>query len=125
MVEEIDEKTIRQYLLREMAEAEMSQFEERLMTDDELFERLLVVEDELIDERTADELSAEEQARFDAYFLATPERRERLQLAYALHKYARRVAPKLVDNPDRGATNEPAKVIRPSRWSSRQYLTLA
>ena len=107
MVEEIEEKTIRQYLLGELAEAEMSQFEERLMIDDQLFEMLLVVEDELIDERAADELSAEEQARFDAFFLATPQRRERLELARALHDYAAEYpAPKPVDNSDSGANNK-------------------
>lgn len=147
MVEEINEKTIRQYLLGELAEAEMVPFEERLMTDDLLFEMLLVVEDELIDERAEGELSAEEQARFDAYFLATPQRRERLQLAHALHEYAaEHPAPKPVDNLDSGAmsafanaarsTNvnkpavkdfaSPAEVIRPSRWSSlSQYVILA
>src|SRR5436853_2923845 len=139
MVEEIEEKTIRQYLLGELAEAEMSQFEERLMIDDQLFEMLLVVEDELIDERAAGELSAEEQARFDAYFLATPQRRERLQLAYALHEYAHHAdEAKRVDNPDSGANNDSAnaassenpservvvdfpsqaKEMRPSPWSS-------
>src|SRR5436853_6750757 len=113
MVEEIEEKTIRQYLLGELAEAEMSQFEERLMIDDQLFEMLLVVEDELIDERAAGELSAEEQARFDAYFLATPQRRERLELARALHDYAaEHPAPKPMDNSDSGATNEPANIKR-------------
>src|SRR5205085_3921808 len=147
MVEEIDEKTIRQYLLGELAEAEMSSFEERLMIDDELFKLLLFVEDELIDERAAGELSAEEQARFDAYFLATPQRRERLELARALHDYAAEYpAPKPVDNSDSGANNKsmyatpseepseregedlpsPAKVIHPARWSApRRYLTFA
>src|SRR5205085_12009129 len=89
---EADEKTIRQYLLGELDEAEMVRFEERLMTDDELFEMLRVVEDELIDEAAARELSAEEQGRFDRNFLATPDRRARLGLSRDLHDYARRVA---------------------------------
>src|SRR5437763_11020866 len=105
---EADEKTIRQYLLGELDEAEMVRFEERLMTDDELFEMLQVVEDDLLDEAAARELSGEESARFDRYFLATPDRRARLDLSRALHDYARR------------------KVIRPSRWSlPRRYLSLA
>lgn len=85
---ETDEKTIRQYLLGELGEAEMSRFEERLMTDDELFEMLPVIEDELIDEAAAHELSAEEQSRFDQYFLASPDRRARLELSYALRHHA-------------------------------------
>jgi len=146
MVEEIEEKQIRQYLLGEMAEAEMSQFEARLMTDDEFFEMLLVIEDELIDERAANELSAEEQTGFDTYFLTTPQRRERLELARALHGYASRAAPNPVENPDSGGTGETlnstssenagpsamknlspsAQVIRPQRWlSPSQYVILA
>src|SRR5437868_12657887 len=111
---EADEKTIRQYLLGELAEAEMSRFEEQLMTDDELFEMLLVVEDELIDERAAGELTAEEQARFDSYFLTTPTRRERLGLARTLHDYAvRHVSePKPVVNPAGGATSETTNIKR-------------
>jgi CHAT domain-containing protein/exonuclease VII small subunit len=151
MVEEIEEKTIRRYLLGELPEAEMLPFEERLMTDDPLFEMLLVIEDELIDESVAGELSAEEQARFEAYFLATPRRRERLELARALHDYeyaARRAAdrPNPAENPASGAINKPAsvtrsentserveedfsspaKILRPARWlSPSQYVILA
>jgi CHAT domain-containing protein len=148
MAEAIDEKTIRQYLLGEMAEAAAAAFEERLMSDDGLYEMLLVIEDELIDERAAGELSAEEQARFDTYFLATPQRRERLELALALYDYAaRRADPvKLAGHPTGGAMTEtpnvapaeaasepaakdvpsPGRVLRPPRWSApRRYLTLA
>src|ERR1043165_6819285 len=110
MVEELDEKTIRQYLLGDMGGAEMSSFEERMMTDDDLFEMLLAVEDDLIDERAADELSPEERARFDSYFLATPERRERLELARALHEYANQPNP--IENPDSGTADEPANHAR-------------
>src|SRR5581483_212121 len=87
---EADEKTIRQYLLGELDEAEMSRFEERLMTDDELFEMLQVVEDDLLDEAAAHELSADEQARFDQYFLVSPDRRARLKMSLGLHDYADR-----------------------------------
>lgn len=108
---EADEKEIRQYLLGQLGEAELSRFEERLMTDDGLFEMLRVVEDELIDERAADDLSTEEQARFDTYFLATPERRERLEMARALHDYAARRAPVPEEKPALRITNEPANAI--------------
>ncbi|HKQ04634.1 MAG TPA: CHAT domain-containing protein [Blastocatellia bacterium] len=112
---EADEKTIRQYLLGEMAEAEMSHFEERLMTDDELFEMLRVVEDELIDEAATHELSAQEQARFDSYFLAAPDRRARLELSLALHEHVHPVPePMKEDDPAKIAnlkkTNDPAVV---------------
>lgn len=146
MVEEIEERKIRQYLLGEMPEAEMSTFEERLMTNDDLFEMLLVIEDDLIDARADEELSAEERRRFDTYFLVTSERRERLELARALHDYAaRHPPPKLANYTTPGGASEattPAaqsddpgdpvvkkfapQEIRPSPWSSSHtYLSLA
>src|SRR5581483_6698821 len=124
---EADEKTIRQYLLGEMGEAEMSRFEERLMTDDELFEMLQVVEDDLLDEAASHELSAEEQARFDQHFLATPDRRDRLELSLALHDHARQAAEiKKTNNPVVVDFPPPKPEPRPSFWSSRRvYLSLA
>ncbi|HJQ27006.1 MAG TPA: CHAT domain-containing protein [Blastocatellia bacterium] len=128
---EVDEKTIRQYLLGELDEAEMSRFEERLMTDDALFELLQVVEDDLIDEAAARELSAEEQSHFDQHFLATPDRRARLELSRGLQDYAARQAEARAESKK---TTDPAVVDFPppkpeprrSFWSSRRvYLSLA
>src|SRR5205085_2536101 len=133
------------------SEAEMSRFEERLMIEGELFEMLTMVEDDLIDERLDDHLSPDEREHFDAYFLSTPARRERLELESALRGYAaRRVAEtkKEVANsggnsaakaatdarPSTEATDQTgedpspqARVIRPARWwsSPRVYLSLA
>ena len=90
MLEDINEKEeeIRRYLLGEMAEAEMKQFEERLMIDDQLFETLCIVEEDLLDARAIGDLTAEEQKRAEGYFLAAPQRRERLDFARALQTYA-------------------------------------
>ena len=92
MLEEVEEKTIRQYLLGELGEAGMAQFEERMMADEELFERLLVIEEDLIDEYTDDDLTAAERAHADAHFLQTPHRRERANFAHILREYANRPA---------------------------------
>ena len=120
MAEAIDENTIRRYLLGGVAEAEAAAFETRLMTDDGLFEMLLIVEDELMDERAAGELSAEEQARFDAYFLTTPQRRERLELARALHDYAARRAdaPEILQRPVSNGTDNLAAPATPPAEAS-------
>src|SRR5690242_17269033 len=85
---EADERLARQYLLGELSEAEMSRFEERLMTEGDLFEMLEMVEDDLFDERLDDRLSSDERGRFDTYFLSTPARRERLELEQSLRDYA-------------------------------------
>ena len=44
-----DRETIRKYLLAELAEPQRQALEERLISDDEAFEELQIVEDELID----------------------------------------------------------------------------
>lgn len=118
---EADEKTIRQYLLGELAEAEMSVFEERLMTDDELFEMLRVIEDELIDEAAANELSSEERARFDGHFLTTPDRRARLELSRALYDRTRLV-PVPVKNSESGVTDDPTKVAESKKTNDAAVL---
>ncbi|MFL6216917.1 MAG: CHAT domain-containing tetratricopeptide repeat protein [Blastocatellia bacterium] len=113
-MQEADEKVMRQYLLGELAEAEMSRLEERLMTEGELFEMLTVVEDELIDERLDDALSPDERKRFDTYFLSTPARRERLEMPRGIRVYAARHANKRApaEPPSRDTTDNPAKGTR-------------
>ena len=87
MIKEADEETIRKYLLGELAEEQQVRLEESLMTDDDFFKLLEVIEDELIDECLGGELSSEEQQRFDTYFLSTPERREKFMFAQTLREY--------------------------------------
>jgi hypothetical protein len=84
---QIDELPIRKYLLGELAREEQQRLEERLLTEDEYFERLLLVEDELIDSYVQGKLSATERGRFDRHFLATPEHQQKLRFAKALKKY--------------------------------------
>jgi CHAT domain-containing protein len=147
---ERDETMMRQYLLGALSEAEMASFEERLMTESDLFEMIEVIEDELIDERLEGRLSADEQDRFDTYFLSTPARRERLEFVQALRDYAnlklRKVAASGGSDESAATTDattdltssseapEPASedpsssapVIRPTRWwTSRAYVGLA
>jgi len=78
---------IRLYLLGTLSEQERSQFEERLMTDDEFFKQLLVIEDELTDDYVHGLLSQADRERFEAHFLSTPDRRRQLSFARALDLY--------------------------------------
>jgi hypothetical protein len=82
-----DQKTIRRYLLGELAEEGRRQLEESLLTSDELFEELLIVEDELLDEYAAGHLDGRERERFEAHFLSTPERLRKLRFARAFKKH--------------------------------------
>lgn len=78
------ERVLIQYLLGELPEAEQIRLEERFFADDEYFEHLLAVEDDLIDDYVRGELSPHERTRFERAFLTTPERRQRVEFARAL-----------------------------------------
>ena len=75
------------YLLGQLGDQEQRQLEERLMTQDDSFEQLQVLEDELIDEYLKNTLSEEDREHFEKHFLSTPERREKLKFAEAFRSY--------------------------------------
>jgi hypothetical protein len=70
-----------------MVEADLSQVEERLMSDSDLYEELLILEDETIDRYVSGEMSQADRASFEEYFLQSPEHRQKLRFARALSKY--------------------------------------
>ncbi|HEV7680653.1 MAG TPA: hypothetical protein VGO68_00905 [Pyrinomonadaceae bacterium] len=82
-----DLTTIRQYLLGQLAEEEQQILEQRLLTEDDLFQELEIVEDELVDDFVAKELSANEQAQFERHFCSTPERQQDVKFAAGLGRY--------------------------------------
>ena len=67
--------------------------EERLVTDGEFYNELLIAEDELIDQYCNDELSASERERFETHFLLTSERRQKVRFGRAFNKYVSSVEP--------------------------------
>jgi hypothetical protein len=81
------EQNIRRYLLGELVEAERQRLEESLLTSSELFEELLIVEDELVDEYIKGRLTDGERESFEKHFLSTPERIEKLKFARAFNKH--------------------------------------
>jgi hypothetical protein len=78
---------IREYLLGKFTSKDAAAVEEQLLRDDEFYQELLIVEDELIDEYLAGALPAAENDFFEQHFLATPERREKVHFARNLRKY--------------------------------------
>jgi len=69
------------YLLGELSEQEQTELEEEYFADDELFERLLVVKDDLVDAYARGDLTGQKRARFEQHFLASEPRRERVEAA--------------------------------------------
>jgi hypothetical protein len=79
---------LRAYLLGRAAPATRESVEERLFADDDVFwERVCLVEDELVDRYVSGELDGEETTSFERDFLVTEDRRARLELSRALHHY--------------------------------------
>jgi anti-sigma factor RsiW len=75
------EKLMIRYLLGDAPEDEQIRIEGRFFTDDEYFEQLLALEDDLIDDYVNGELTDREREQFEEYFLASPTRRQRVEFA--------------------------------------------
>jgi CHAT domain-containing protein len=83
-----DRQEVRLYLLgRLKPERPSQQIEERILIEQDFYEELLVIEDEVIDEYLSNELSTDEREAFEQYFLKTPERIRKLRFARAFSKY--------------------------------------
>lgn len=81
-----DKNLIIRYLLKDLPDVEKSSFEEEYFENQEVFEYLLVVEDELIDEYVKGLLPIEIQEKFEKNFLTTTKRQQRVEFARMLIK---------------------------------------
>jgi hypothetical protein len=78
---------LRRYLLGGLAAEEQLALEQQLMTDQDLFDRLLRAEEELIDEYARGQIPNEEKQAFESSFLGNSQRLQDLQFARALRRY--------------------------------------
>jgi len=78
---------IKKYLLGQLAGADLAEIERRVLTDDEFYEEVQIMEDELVDEYVNSELSADERRLFEKNFLADRESRKKLRLGRALDRH--------------------------------------
>jgi hypothetical protein len=100
------QQTIRDYLLGSLLTEQQAQFEERLLTSDEVYEELVIAEDELIDEYLREELPTSDRESFESHFLAAPEHQEKLHFARTFRKY---VAAESAVRPQEGAAVPPSE----------------
>ncbi len=84
----MNEQNFKNYFLGKLSEAEGEAFEEKIATDAELTEKAQIVESELIDDYLRGNLSASERQLFEAIYLITEARREKLRFAKSLWKVA-------------------------------------
>ena len=79
-----NEKLISRYLLGELPEEQQVEIEDRAFSDKDYLATITTVENDLIDEYVRGELSAPDRQRFESRFLASAERRKRVEFAKAL-----------------------------------------
>lgn len=91
------------YLLGDMPEDQLTNFEERYFADDALFDQMLLVKHELVDAYVRNHLDAETHEKFERHFLATPGGQQEVAFASALREKLNQAQP------------APAKT-RSSRW---------
>lgn len=89
---------LRQYLLGQLEDADLSQVEERLMSDSKVYEEVLILEDELIDQYVRGQMTESDQAKFLNYFLRTAEHQQKVRFARALSKYVDAAEPDETQN---------------------------
>jgi hypothetical protein len=82
-----DRQDMRDYLLGTLPPDRQTVLEERILGDQGVYEELMAVEDELIDQYVAGSLSKLEQHRFETHFLITPERQKKLGFGRLLKRY--------------------------------------
>lgn len=78
---------MRNYLLGILEVDRRTEFEEKILSDPDIYEELLVNEEELIDQYVAGSLSTLEKHQFETHFLITAERQKNLRFGRLLKRY--------------------------------------
>lgn len=105
-------------MLGRLPPAQQAQFEEGLLTNDEIYQELVIVEDELVDEYLHEELSASDRESFESHFITAPEHQAKLRFARTFRKYVAAESSEFqVATDTQAAEVPPTQALRPStRW---------
>src|SRR5678816_3999949 len=76
------------YLLGELPDDEAEEFERRYLEDENLFQRLEEIEDELVDDYASGTLASARQVAFENHFLRTAGRSEKVEFARSMTEQA-------------------------------------
>lgn len=90
----INEELIVGYLLGDLPEEKQSEIEDRAFQDEQYLQEILAAESDLIDEYVRGELSGRARQQFESRFLASAERRRKVEFARALAHVAPEFAAK-------------------------------
>ena len=95
----IDRKVLRSYLLGTLETELQAELEERILCDPAVYEELLLLEDELIDQYVTGGLSEADRQQFETHFLITSERQNKLRFGQLLKSYlSSKTVPALSEN---------------------------
>jgi len=108
---------LKDYLLGRLPEAELEAIDERLVTDGDFYEEILIAEDELIDQYLNKELNESDRKSFEEFFLISPERRAKLQFSDSFMSYLNPPVPVIHPEPDPvRVTDQDKKAIDRPPW---------
>jgi hypothetical protein len=82
-----DKQEMRNYLLGNLGADRRAALEESILCDSGVYEELLVVEEDLIDQYLTNDLSPSERQQFETNFLITAERQKNLRFGRLLRRY--------------------------------------
>ena len=119
-----DKEELRSYLLGTLEADRRMALEERILCEPDVYEELLIVEEDLIDQYVAGGLSKTEQQQFETHFLITAERQKNLRFGKLLKRYMdSQPVPVSCENVPvaAGQTRQPAPA--PARKSLSSYLS--
>lgn len=115
----IDNETLRRYLLGTLEAEARAELEERILSDPAAYEEVLFLEEELIDQYVAGGLSKAEQQLFETHFLITQERQKNLRFGQLLKRYmSSQAVPPL-------SQNVPVQQLKRKRSPRRIFAPLA
>jgi hypothetical protein len=107
--EAYNEALIERYLLGELPDDEQIRLEDRAFSDHQYLQNVLAVENDLIDDYLRGSLPERKQRQFETRFLASDERRQKVEFARALAKVATKSA---AAEPVR----QPVSALAPASW---------
>jgi hypothetical protein len=84
-----EELRMRQFLLGQLGEKEREELEQLVLTEPGVRDKMLMAEDDLIEEYLEGSLQSEEQTEFLCQFLSIPHQRNKLRIAKSLRRFAR------------------------------------
>jgi hypothetical protein len=115
---------MRAYLLGTLDEDQRTQLEEGILSDPQIYEELLIAEEDLIDQYLAGALSEIEIDQFENHFLITADRQKKLRFGSLLQTYVNSHSPVLQPKPFTSVRTSPAPLSSLS-FSSRPVMAFA